>query len=89
MGQWRKSSFSSSNGGACLETASGHGVVLVRDTTDRTGTTPVATFTTDNTGSFSGSWTIPAGYVSGNLKITATAASSGDVKSITYYVTGS
>jgi uncharacterized protein DUF397 len=38
MGEWRKSSFSSSNGGACLETASGHGVVLVRDTTDRTGT---------------------------------------------------
>jgi hypothetical protein len=38
MGEWRKSSFSSSNGGACVETASDHGEILVRDTTDRMGT---------------------------------------------------
>jgi hypothetical protein len=34
---WRKSSFSNANGGACVETASGAGVILVRDTTDRNG----------------------------------------------------
>jgi hypothetical protein len=33
---WRKSSFSGSNG-SCVETASGDGVVLVRDTTNRYG----------------------------------------------------
>jgi Domain of unknown function (DUF397) len=34
---WRKSSFSGTNGGQCVEVAaSGH--VLVRDTKDRTGT---------------------------------------------------
>jgi hypothetical protein len=37
MGDWRKSSYSGSNGGQCVETASGNGVVLVRDTTDRDG----------------------------------------------------
>jgi hypothetical protein len=31
---WRKSSYSGSNG-SCVETASASGVVLVRDTTDR------------------------------------------------------
>jgi hypothetical protein len=31
---WRKSSFSGQNG-SCVETASGDGVVMVRDTTDR------------------------------------------------------
>lgn len=70
----------------------GHGYQFgeqVQITTDRTGTTPVATFTADNTGSWSGSWTTPASSTEGNLKITATAQSSGDVKSITYYVTGS
>jgi hypothetical protein len=36
---WRKSSFSGANGGSCVETASDHGVVLVRDTTDRDGGT--------------------------------------------------
>jgi hypothetical protein len=41
---WRKSSYSGDNGGACVEIASAQ-VVLVRDTTDRTG--PVVTFTTD------------------------------------------
>jgi hypothetical protein len=35
---WRKSSYSGSNG-SCVETASGSGVVLVRDTTDRDGGT--------------------------------------------------
>jgi hypothetical protein len=35
---WRKSSFSGSNG-SCVETASASGVVLVRDTTDRDGGT--------------------------------------------------
>ena len=39
MGEWRKSSFSSSNGGACVETASDHGVILVRDTANRDGYT--------------------------------------------------
>jgi Domain of unknown function (DUF397) len=37
MGDWRKSSYSGSNGGSCVETASGSGVILVRDTTDRDG----------------------------------------------------
>jgi hypothetical protein len=41
---WRKSSYSGSNGGECVEVAvAGH--VLVRDTTDRNG--PVLTFTAD------------------------------------------
>ena len=37
MGDWRKSSYSSANGGECVETATGNGAVLVRDTTDRDG----------------------------------------------------
>jgi Domain of unknown function (DUF397) len=37
--QWRKSSFSNGGGNACVETASGSGVVLVRDTTNRNGGT--------------------------------------------------
>jgi hypothetical protein len=36
---WRKSSYSGANGGACVETASGNDVILVRDTTDRDGCT--------------------------------------------------
>jgi hypothetical protein len=36
---WRKSSFSDANGGACVETAASSGVVLVRDTTDRDSVT--------------------------------------------------
>ena len=36
---WRKSSFSGANGGACVETASNDGVILVRDTANRDGTT--------------------------------------------------
>jgi hypothetical protein len=35
---WRKSSFSGTNG-SCVETASGNGVILARDTTDRQGFT--------------------------------------------------
>jgi len=36
---WRKSSYSGSSGGDCVETADGGGAVLVRDTTDRGGVT--------------------------------------------------
>jgi hypothetical protein len=39
---WRKSSYSDTNGN-CVETASGSGVVVVRDTTDREGETLVFT----------------------------------------------
>ena len=39
---WRKSSYSGDNGGACVEVATAQ-AVLVRDTTDRTG--PIVTFT--------------------------------------------
>ena len=39
MGDWRKSTYSSANGGQCLETASANGIILVRDTTDRDGAT--------------------------------------------------
>jgi cobalamin biosynthesis protein CobT len=41
---WRKSSYSGSNGGECVEVATA-GAVLVRDTADRNG--PVLAFTTD------------------------------------------
>ncbi len=41
---WRKSSYSGSNGGECVEVATA-GAVLVRDTADRNG--PVLTFTAD------------------------------------------
>ncbi len=43
-GNWRKSSYSGDNGGACVEVASAN-AVLVRNTTDRNG--PVVTFTAD------------------------------------------
>jgi Domain of unknown function (DUF397) len=36
---WRKSSYSGANGGSCVETATGDGMILVRDTTDRQGLT--------------------------------------------------
>ena len=39
MGDWRKSSYSDGNGGACVETASGTRAIFVRDTTDRDGIT--------------------------------------------------
>jgi Domain of unknown function (DUF397) len=35
---WRKSSFSNANGGACVEVAA-DGAILVRDTTNRDGGT--------------------------------------------------
>jgi len=35
--RWRKSTHSGSNGGGCLETASHHNHVIVRDTQDRSG----------------------------------------------------
>lgn len=38
MDDWRKSTRSDANGGACVEVAS-DGVILVRDTTDRDGGT--------------------------------------------------
>jgi hypothetical protein len=41
---WRKSSYSGDNGGACVEVASAE-AILVRDTTDRRG--PMLTFTAD------------------------------------------
>jgi hypothetical protein len=41
---WRKSSYSGSNGGECVEVAA-NDAVFVRDTTDRSG--PVLTFTAD------------------------------------------
>jgi hypothetical protein len=37
MDTWRKSSYSGSNGGSCVEVADGREAVLVRDTTDRSG----------------------------------------------------
>jgi hypothetical protein len=36
---WRKSTYSGSNGGNCVEVADSAPVVLVRDTTDRAGVT--------------------------------------------------
>jgi hypothetical protein len=36
---WRKSSYSSNNGSQCVECGRGTGGVLVRDTTNRDGTT--------------------------------------------------
>jgi len=41
---WRKSSYSGSNGGECVEVAA-TGAVLVRDTADHSG--PVLTFTAE------------------------------------------
>ena len=37
MGDWRKSTYSSANGGDCVEAASTDGVILVRDTANRDG----------------------------------------------------
>ena len=42
MDNWRTSSYSSGDGGQCVEVASGD-EIMVRDTTDRPG--PVLTFT--------------------------------------------
>jgi hypothetical protein len=35
MGNWRKSTYSDGTGGNCVETASGDGTILVRDTANR------------------------------------------------------
>jgi Domain of unknown function (DUF397) len=35
MGEWRKSSYSSANGGDCVAAASGNGLVKVHDTANR------------------------------------------------------
>ena len=48
---WRKSSYSGSNG-SCVEAASGGGVILVRDTTQRDGGT--LAFTADAWQAFTG-----------------------------------
>jgi hypothetical protein len=39
VGNWRKATYSGNGGEACIETASGDGVILVRDTTNRDGGT--------------------------------------------------
>lgn len=39
MNNWRKSSYSGGDGNDCVETASGDGTILVRDTTGRDGGT--------------------------------------------------
>ena len=39
MGDWRKSTYSSANGGQCVEAASAGGAIQVRDTADRDGAT--------------------------------------------------
>ena len=39
MNNWRKSSYSGGAGNDCVETASGDGMILVRDTTNRDGGT--------------------------------------------------
>ena len=39
MRNWRKSTYSDTNGGACIECASDVTGVMVRDTTNRAGTT--------------------------------------------------
>jgi len=41
---WRKASYSASNGGGCVEVADHNGMILVRDTKDR-GYGPVHWFT--------------------------------------------
>jgi hypothetical protein len=37
--EWRKSSYSSAQGGQCVETAADNGMVMVRDTSNRQGAT--------------------------------------------------
>jgi Domain of unknown function (DUF397) len=39
--EWRKSTYSTGDGGQCVETASEAGAVMVRDTTSRDGGTLV------------------------------------------------
>jgi hypothetical protein len=42
---WRKSSYSSDNGGECVECGTNAGAVLIRDTTNRAGVTLTVTAT--------------------------------------------
>lgn len=44
--EWRKSTYSGSNGGGCVETASTTGRVLVRDS--KLADSPVITFSSDD-----------------------------------------
>ncbi len=50
---WRKSTYSGANGGSCIETASDGALILVRDTTNRGGTT--LSFAVDAWQEFTGS----------------------------------
>ena len=50
---WRKSTYSNANGGDCVETASGDGAVLVRDTANRDG--GALAFSADAWAAFTGS----------------------------------
>ncbi|MGH3405613.1 MAG: DUF397 domain-containing protein [Streptosporangiaceae bacterium] len=56
MDNWRTSSYSSGDGGQCVEVASGAGI-MVRDTTDRQG--PMLTFTPDTWRAFTASMRQP------------------------------
>jgi hypothetical protein len=57
--------------------------------TDRTGSSPVYTFTADGSGSFNNSgYTIPANWTGGPLVLTASSNHSFSSTPITYYVTG-
>ena len=47
---WRKSSYSGSEGGQCVEVAASSGTVHVRDSKDKTG--PVLSFTADEWAAF-------------------------------------
>ena len=49
---WRKSSYSGTGGGSCVETADVDGRILVRDTTDRGGV--VLSISPDAWGRFTG-----------------------------------
>jgi hypothetical protein len=51
MGDWRKSTYSGSEGGQCIEVASDE-AVMIRDTTNRTGGT--LAFTVDAWSAFLG-----------------------------------
>lgn len=70
----------------------GHGYLPnenITVTTDRTGVTPVTTFTTNATGDFdNSSFIVPAGFIEGTLTLTVLSEHSFNTKSVVYYVTG-
>jgi hypothetical protein len=70
----------------------GHGYLPndpIEVTTDRTGTTVVATFSADATGNFdNNSYHTPSDFAEGNLTFTVKGTHSFDSKPVTYYVTG-